>query len=284
MKLSALDIRKQEFTRVVRGYDKEEVDAFLQLAANQWQELVDDLRREEEKVKELNIKLEHYQKVEEALEEALKTARDGAKQTIANAEHKARIIIEQAEARSLEITKEAEGERLSIRKDATKYSVRQKEIVAKLRAFLMSELEILAQYESEAPVSYIKLKRAEIAELVDEPNEEREEAYRRERDRVRSKPYDEVSEEEQDLSDPEEQLFEEPSAEVDFDEEDEEFVPEAAASEPEVELAHAEVEAAEIEPSHRQNEQEIPAKPKVKEPEVSDEIEKIRRILEDLER
>ena len=82
MKLSALDIRKQDFKRVIRGFDAEEVDAFLHMVSSQWQETMDEMRRMEAKIRELEMKLEHYHKVEEALEEALKTARETSKQTL----------------------------------------------------------------------------------------------------------------------------------------------------------------------------------------------------------
>ncbi|GMQ82463.1 MAG: hypothetical protein BMS9Abin05_1916 [Rhodothermia bacterium] len=255
MKLSSLDIRKQDFTRVVRGYDKEEVDAFLQLVANQWQELVDDLRREEEKTKDLDVKLEHYQKVEEALEQALKTAKDGAKLTLENAEHKARLVLEEAESKSVDITRNAETERLDIRKDAAKYSVRQKEIVAKLRAFLMSELEILAQYESEAPINYIRLMPAESPELMEEYSEtENLSASTDEAEIEALEPVDADS-------------ADDPSSE-------DEAVPDGGTQDPE----DAQVDS---KSDSKKTASRKDAKPK--EPEVSDEIEKIRRILEDLE-
>lgn len=245
MKLSSLDIRKQEFARVVRGYDKEEVDAFLQLVANQWQELVDDLRREEEKTSDRDSKLEHYQKVEEALEQALQTAKDGAKQTLENAEHKARLVLEEAESKSVNITRDAETERLDIRKDAAKYSVRQKEIVAKLRAFLMSELEILAQYESEAPVNYIKLMPAESHELMEE--------Y--------------------------------PEAEILSDSDEEAEPKDHSSSDEEAEQESARESGEDEEPVSKSASKKKASRKtdKPKEPEVSEEIEKIRRILEDLE-
>lgn len=250
MKLSSLDIRKQDFTRVVRGYDKEEVDAFLQLVANQWQELVDDLRREEEKTSDRDRKLEHYQKVEEALEQAVQTVKDGAKQTLENAEHKARLVLEEAESKSVNITRDAETERLDIRKDAAKYSVRQKEIVAKLRAFLMSELEILAQYESEAPVNYIKLMPAESHELMEEyPEAEILSDSNEEANTEEAEPKDDSSSEEE---------AEQESARESG--EDEEPVSKSASKKKASRKAD-----------------------KPKEPEVSEEIEKIRRILEDLE-
>jgi len=149
MKITSLDIRKQEFNRSFRGYDMDEVDSFLQVVATQWQEMVDELRRSVEKQQEQQLKLDHYMKVEEALEEALQTARSSARITIENAEQKARNTLENAEIRIIDLQKSADSERLQMKRDTAKYAVRQQEIVAKLRAFLMSEMEILSHFDAE---------------------------------------------------------------------------------------------------------------------------------------
>jgi DivIVA domain-containing protein len=147
MKLSSLDIRKQQFSRIVRGYDRDEVDAFLDMVGTQWQELIDDLRRAQEKLSEMKVQLEHYQKVEEALEEAIKGARQSAERKIETAEKAASAILEKAEARAVKITLGAEEERLKIKRETAKYSLRQKEMLAKFRSFLTSELEMLTYHE-----------------------------------------------------------------------------------------------------------------------------------------
>jgi len=147
MKLSSLDIRKQQFSRIVRGYDRDEVDAFLDMVGTQWQELIDENRRSDEKIKEMQVKLEHYQKVEEALEEAIKSARDNAEKKIKDAEKSATAIMEKAEARAVKITIGAEEERLKIKRETARYSIRQKEMLTKFRSFLSSELEMLAYHE-----------------------------------------------------------------------------------------------------------------------------------------
>ena len=54
MKLSALDIRKQEFARAFRGYDPEEVDAFRHMLSQQWHLLTEDVRRLEQKIEDQN--------------------------------------------------------------------------------------------------------------------------------------------------------------------------------------------------------------------------------------
>ena len=108
MKITSLDIRKQEFSRAFRGYDMDEVDSFLEIVAGQWQEVVDDLRRSEERVQEQQLKINHYMKVEEALEVALQTARTSARQgRFENAEKKAKSMVEIAEERVVNLQKDA---------------------------------------------------------------------------------------------------------------------------------------------------------------------------------
>lgn len=157
MKLTALDIRKQEFSRTLRGYDPDEVDSFIEVISDQWKEMVDELKRDNDRISELELKLEHYHKVEEALEEALQTARTSARQTIVQADIKAKKIIEAAEEDAEKITRDARDHRRDIKREAAKFSVRRKEIVAKLRAFLLSEMEMLAHYDDDDPTGFIKL-------------------------------------------------------------------------------------------------------------------------------
>lgn len=156
MRLTPLDIRKQEFSRGIRGYEADEVDAFLQMVSEQWEELLDDVRRKGEEVRDLEAKLQHYEKVEEALQEALQTARESSKKSIENAEQKASLLIEKAEARAQEIRYEAEVERHQLKRETAKLTDRRSEIVTRLRAFLASELELLANYEGDDPMGFIK--------------------------------------------------------------------------------------------------------------------------------
>jgi len=148
MKITALDIRKQEFARTFRGYDPEEVDSFLHVISMGWQEMVDELRRCEEKISEQQMRLNHFTKVEEALGDALQTARTSARETVENAERKAAAILEGVEDKVIRLQKEADEHRLDMKRETARYAVRQQEIVAKLRSFLVSEMEMLHHFES----------------------------------------------------------------------------------------------------------------------------------------
>lgn len=157
MQITPLDIRKQEFSRRVRGDDPEEVRGFLKMLADQWEAMLDEQRRMESRLREQKHKLQHYEQVEEALQEALRTARQTARQTQDLAEQRARQTIEEAERRAGEIKRTAEEDRIRLKRETAKLSSRRNEIVARLRAFLMSEMELLAHFEGSDPVGFIKL-------------------------------------------------------------------------------------------------------------------------------
>ena len=157
MHLTPLDIRKQEFTRRVRGDDPDEVQAFLKMLADQWEATLEEQHRMEARLAEYQRKLAHYERIEEALEETLRTARQSARQTQETAEQKARQIVDEAEHRAGDIKREAEQDRLRLKRETAKLNSRRNEIVARLRAFLMSEMEMLAHFEGSDPVGFIKL-------------------------------------------------------------------------------------------------------------------------------
>ncbi len=147
MRVSALDIKKQEFNRVLRGYDAEEVHAFLSELARQWEEAQADLRRSEDRERELAGKLEHYQRVEEALQEALQTAREGARQALENAKHEASLVVKKAMGEADDLTRSAARQRDALLHEIDDLLKRREEIVARLRAFLNAEVEMLARFD-----------------------------------------------------------------------------------------------------------------------------------------
>ncbi|MEM6288860.1 MAG: DivIVA domain-containing protein, partial [Bacteroidota bacterium] len=160
MNLSPLDIRRQQFTKAFRGYEPAEVEAFLKQVSDQVEGYQDEVRRAEERVRDAEAKLVHYEKVELALQEALESARETARQSEASAEERARLIIEEAELKAERILHDAEHERYGLRQDVATLNARQAEVAARLRGFLLSELEILAQFQGDDPVGFIKLQPA----------------------------------------------------------------------------------------------------------------------------
>ncbi|NNE35584.1 MAG: DivIVA domain-containing protein [Rhodothermales bacterium] len=168
MRLSSLDIKKQDFKRVMRGVDPEEVQAFLQMVAEQWQNQDDEQNRLEHKITELETKLDHYKKVEEALQEAVKTARESSRQTLDAAKTKAKSIVEAAADSATRIQHQARSDKYELRKELDSLRSRRNETLARLRNVLRTELDILDEFDRQFPVpAELESDVAETAEFSD---------------------------------------------------------------------------------------------------------------------
>lgn len=163
MNLTPLDIRRHQFAKAFRGYEPTEVDTFLKQVSDQLEAMLDEVRHANERVRDAEAKLTHYEKVELALQEALESARESGRRAEAQAEAKAKLIIEEAELKAQRLVHDAERERYGLRQDLSKLNNRQAEVAARLRGFLLSELEILAQFQGDDPVGFIKLQSAEAS-------------------------------------------------------------------------------------------------------------------------
>ncbi|MEM8601029.1 MAG: DivIVA domain-containing protein [Bacteroidota bacterium] len=152
--LDPLQIRNQEFTSAFRGISEEEVRNFLREVSRQWDDLLNENRRLQARVQELDGKIAHYVRIEEALQEAVQSARENARRTQETAEQRAKLITEEAEMRAQQLVQDAEHERYLAKQDLTKLNNRISEVTARLRAFHMSELEILASFTGEEPTGY----------------------------------------------------------------------------------------------------------------------------------
>ncbi|HYE58084.1 MAG TPA: DivIVA domain-containing protein [Rhodothermales bacterium] len=157
MALTPLDIRKTEFTRRLRGFDPDEVVAYLELLAREYEGMLHEVQAREDRIRDLESRIQHYERIEIALEEALRTTRESQRQAVEAAHQKADQIRAEATREAEQLTRDAEHQRNRMRQEAQAIAVRRKEIVARLRAFLMSEMEVLAHFEGEDPVGYIKL-------------------------------------------------------------------------------------------------------------------------------
>lgn len=149
MKLTALEIKQQEFDKSLRGYDKDEVQAFLNLMSNEWEHMVAKNRELEKRIDELEEKLKHYERVEEALHETLQTAKESAEQKLSGARKDARNKIEKAEMEAESIIREATQQRQQVRQSIIRLLDRRKEIIGGIRSYLEMAQESLEQFSKD---------------------------------------------------------------------------------------------------------------------------------------
>ncbi|MDX1671020.1 MAG: DivIVA domain-containing protein [Balneolaceae bacterium] len=149
MKLTALEIKQQKFEKAFRGYDPDEVQAFLNLVSNEFEHLVAKNRELEEKIEEMEEKLKHYEKVEAALHDTLQTAKESAEQKMSGARKEARNTVEKAEMQADSIIREAIQQRQQIRQSIMRLLNRRKEIISGMRSYLDMAKESLEQFSKD---------------------------------------------------------------------------------------------------------------------------------------
>lgn len=149
MKLTALEIKQQKFEKSLRGYDKAEVQAFLNLMSNEWEHVVAKNRELEKKISELQDKLKHYERVEEALHETLQAAKQSAETKLDGARKDAKNKIEKAEMKAESIISEAKQERREVRQSILRLLDRRKEIIGGIRSYLEVAKESVDQFDKD---------------------------------------------------------------------------------------------------------------------------------------
>jgi cell division initiation protein len=152
MQLTPLDIKKQEFKRSMRGYDIEEVNSFLELVSNQFENLQSTLRKFQENEMLLKKELDNYQNVEHTLRSTLTKLQESSEQSRENSQKEAELIIREAEVRGTEIIEKAKTNEGKIRSEITVLKTQRESLIKRLRHLLTSHLELIHMLEIDEDV------------------------------------------------------------------------------------------------------------------------------------
>lgn len=187
MKLTALEIKQQQFEKSLRGYDTAEVHAYLNLIASEWEHMVGKMRELENQLDKMDDKLKHYERVEEALHETLQTAKDSAEQKLTGAKKESRNIIEKAEMEADSIVREAHQQRQQIRQSILRLLDRREEIISGIKSYLDIASDSLSQFSKDE---------ASLFRLPKEPDLEEMEARKKSSTEKKKFEFDESDEDE----------------------------------------------------------------------------------------
>ncbi len=151
MKLTALEIKQQQFEKSLRGYDPAEVQSFLNLISSEWEHMTGKIRELETQVDKLNDKLKHYERVEEALHETLQTAKSTAEEKLVAARREAKFVEEKAEMEAETIVNDAYRQRREIRQHIIKLIDKREEIIRNISSYLDNAKNGLEQFNNQDP-------------------------------------------------------------------------------------------------------------------------------------
>ena len=114
--IAPIEIENKEFKKVLRGYKEEEVDEFLDLVKEDYEQLYRENAELKEKVRLYQDQINKYENIEETLNATLITAQRAAEDTCNAANKKARIIVEEADLKARQVIEQANNSVIEIRK------------------------------------------------------------------------------------------------------------------------------------------------------------------------
>lgn len=152
MSLTPLDVKKQEFDKVFRGYDPVAVDAFLELAAEEMGNLVSRANALEERLRAANETLEDYRQMEQALKDTMLSAQRLADESKDAAGRDAELIKREARLEADRIVAEAERRRATLEQRIAELEGRERAFIRKMKSFLDEHMQALESHDLGAPI------------------------------------------------------------------------------------------------------------------------------------
>ena len=161
LKITPLDIRKQAFGRAFRGLDPEEVQAFLEMVAEEFERVNRENIELRERETALRAEVENYRNMEQTLQEMLRTGQQTAEKVRENGKKEARLMVKEAEILGNRAIEKARAQVQKIRSEIVDLRNQRDLFVAKFQALTQAQSDFLGQ-----------LKFTD-ADVVEEPMEER---------------------------------------------------------------------------------------------------------------
>ena len=118
--ITPMDIHNKTFSGQIRGYSKDEVNAFLEELASDYEKIYREHRAMEEEMDIIRTKLRNYEKMESTMSHTLVMAQETADNVKKNAHKEAELSIQEAQSEAQKIVSDAEAARRKMNADLLK--------------------------------------------------------------------------------------------------------------------------------------------------------------------
>ncbi len=144
MKLTPLDVQQQQFRKkVISGYDRREVDTFMELVRNEMEELITENMDIKQQIRIKTESLNEYKDREQTIKETMLTTQRLKDDIHANAVKEAQLIIAEAKIKAEEIINSAQGRYMEIINEIKELRRQKIQLEANLKAVLEVHLKML---------------------------------------------------------------------------------------------------------------------------------------------
>ena len=154
MRITSMDINNKEFKKVIRGYNSEEVDDFLETVSDEYEMAYKENSTLKEKISFLEEKLDHHVKIEATIQNTLVLAQNAAKQARVSAQKESELIIKNANDTSQRMLNKAHDDVLKVNDEYEKVKQEFAKFRTKFRSFMNCQLEMFEGLENDYLKNY----------------------------------------------------------------------------------------------------------------------------------
>jgi len=166
MRITPLEIRQKTFEKNFRGYEKDEVHAFLMTLSQEWERVVDENKELKFKFDSLEREIQKLREVESSLYKTLKTAEDTGASVIDQARKTAELHLRESQLKAEQLMNEAKAKA----KDSIEESdMRARQIIADMEDRVKGLIDQYKKLEStrDDMISQLKRLASEVMDRVE---------------------------------------------------------------------------------------------------------------------
>jgi len=156
MRVSPLSIKKQEFKKGLRGYDQEEVQAFLEKLSDEFELLQKENETLKRELETSNDKLDEFRKIEKNLQLTLLKAQESSSRSIESTKKQAGLIVKEAEIKASQILEKARESANEIRNAVIHLREERNIIISKLKAVIDTQAKLMEKNIKDAGAEITK--------------------------------------------------------------------------------------------------------------------------------
>jgi cell division initiation protein len=160
MKITPLDIRQKRFGPAFRGFERREVEAFLEMVASEFEEVVKENIALKEEQRRLQARLEQYQERERALQETMITAQRISEDVKTAARKEAEIILADAEHQGEKIVQGAHQKLVQVIEDINELKRQRVQFESQVRSVIDAHAKLLETFGHDDNVQFLPRKKA----------------------------------------------------------------------------------------------------------------------------
>ena len=146
--ITPMDIHNKTFSGQIRGYSKDEVNAFLEELASDYEKIYREHRTMEEEMDAIRTKLRNYEKMESTMSNTLIMAQETADNVKKNAHKEAELSVREAQNEAQKIVSDAEAARRKMNADLLKAEGDMNLYIEKLLSNFKSALALIESAKS----------------------------------------------------------------------------------------------------------------------------------------